>query len=131
MIAFGVSEWPTLRFPDHTQLARRDPDRLQLYSLPTPNGVKVSIMLEEIGLPYEPHPSTSARTTRRHRSSVAQSERKNSGDHRPNGPGGKPLGLVRVRRNPFLSRGKNRQADPGRWRRALRDPPVGVCSRWR
>ena len=30
-------------------------DRLQLYSLNTPNGVKVSIMLEEIGLPYEPH----------------------------------------------------------------------------
>jgi GSH-dependent disulfide-bond oxidoreductase len=33
----------------------RYPDRLQLYSLPTPNGVKVSIMLEETGLPYEPH----------------------------------------------------------------------------
>ncbi|GAA6159264.1 glutathione S-transferase N-terminal domain-containing protein [Ruegeria sp. HU-ET01832] len=31
------------------------PDRLQLYSFPTPNGVKVSIMLEEIGLPYEAH----------------------------------------------------------------------------
>lgn len=31
------------------------PDRLQLYSAPTPNGVKVSIMLEETGLPYEPH----------------------------------------------------------------------------
>src|ERR1700691_1446763 len=31
------------------------PDRLQLYSLPTPNGVKASIMLEETGLPYEPH----------------------------------------------------------------------------
>jgi GSH-dependent disulfide-bond oxidoreductase len=31
------------------------PDRLQLYSLPTPNGVKVSIMLEETGLPYEAH----------------------------------------------------------------------------
>ena len=31
------------------------PDRLQLYSLPTPNGVKVAIMLEELGLPYEPH----------------------------------------------------------------------------
>jgi GSH-dependent disulfide-bond oxidoreductase len=31
------------------------PDRIQLYSLPTPNGVKVSIMLEEAGLPYEPH----------------------------------------------------------------------------
>ncbi|MBK6851797.1 MAG: glutathione S-transferase N-terminal domain-containing protein [Burkholderiales bacterium] len=33
----------------------RHPDRLQLYSLPTPNGVKVSIMLEETGLAYEPH----------------------------------------------------------------------------
>ena len=33
----------------------RYPERLQLYSLPTPNGVKVSIMLEETGLPYEPH----------------------------------------------------------------------------
>lgn len=31
------------------------PEWIQLYSLPTPNGVKVSIMLEEIGLPYEPH----------------------------------------------------------------------------
>ena len=31
------------------------PERLQLYSLPTPNGVKVAIVLEETGLPYEPH----------------------------------------------------------------------------
>ena len=31
------------------------PDWLQLYSLPTPNGVKVSVMLEECGIPYEPH----------------------------------------------------------------------------
>lgn len=31
------------------------PDRLQLYSLPTPNGVKVSIALEEMALPYEAH----------------------------------------------------------------------------
>jgi GSH-dependent disulfide-bond oxidoreductase len=33
----------------------RHPERLQLYSLPTPNGVKVSVMLEETALPYEPH----------------------------------------------------------------------------
>jgi GST-like protein len=33
----------------------KHPERIQLYSLPTPNGVKVSIMLEESGLPYEPH----------------------------------------------------------------------------
>jgi GST-like protein len=43
--AFAVTrKWP----PVH-------PERLQLYSLPTPNGVKVSIMLEETGLSYEPH----------------------------------------------------------------------------
>jgi GST-like protein len=43
--AFLITQrWPAKR-----------PDRLQLYSLPTPNGVKVSIMLEEIGLPYEVH----------------------------------------------------------------------------
>jgi GSH-dependent disulfide-bond oxidoreductase len=33
----------------------RHPERIQLYSVPTPNGVKVSIALEELGLPYEPH----------------------------------------------------------------------------
>ena len=42
-------------FPIARKWAAQYPDRLQLYSLPTPNGVKVSIMLEEIGLPYEPH----------------------------------------------------------------------------
>ena len=31
------------------------PDRIQLYSLNTPNGIKVSVMLEETGLPYEAH----------------------------------------------------------------------------
>src|SRR5450755_2579720 len=42
-------------FPITTRWPAKHPDRLQLYSLPTPNGVKVSIMLEEIGLPYEVH----------------------------------------------------------------------------
>ena len=42
-------------FPITRLWPAKHPDRLQLYSLPTPNGVKVSIMLEEIGLPYEPH----------------------------------------------------------------------------
>jgi GSH-dependent disulfide-bond oxidoreductase len=42
-------------FPITTRWPAKHPDRLQLYSLPTPNGVKVSIMLEEVGLPYEPH----------------------------------------------------------------------------
>lgn len=42
-------------FPITTRWPARHPDRLQLYSLATPNGVKVSIMLEETGLPYETH----------------------------------------------------------------------------
>ncbi|MDM0119915.1 glutathione S-transferase N-terminal domain-containing protein [Variovorax arabinosiphilus] len=42
-------------FPITRKWPAQDPDRLQLYSLPTPNGVKVSILLEELGLPYEPH----------------------------------------------------------------------------
>jgi len=42
-------------FPIAARWPAQHPDRLQLYSVPTPNGVKVSIMLEEIGLAYEPH----------------------------------------------------------------------------
>ena len=42
-------------FPITTRWPAQHPERLQLYSLPTPNGVKVSIMLEETGLAYEPH----------------------------------------------------------------------------
>jgi GSH-dependent disulfide-bond oxidoreductase len=42
-------------FPVTKKWPAQHPERLQLYSLPTPNGVKVSVMLEETGLPYEPH----------------------------------------------------------------------------
>ena len=42
-------------FPITQKWPPKDPSRLQLYSLNTPNGVKASIMLEETGLPYEPH----------------------------------------------------------------------------
>ncbi|MGA7539161.1 MAG: glutathione S-transferase N-terminal domain-containing protein [Steroidobacteraceae bacterium] len=42
-------------FPVTRKWPPRFPDRLQLYSMPTPNGVKASIMLEETGLPYEAH----------------------------------------------------------------------------
>ena len=43
------------RFPIAQRWPAQHPDRIQLYSLNTPNGVKASIMLEETGLPYEPH----------------------------------------------------------------------------
>ena len=42
-------------FPITQKWPARHPERLQLYSLPTPNGIKVSILLEELGLAYEPH----------------------------------------------------------------------------
>ncbi len=42
-------------FPITKRWPAKHPDRLQLYSFPTPNGVKVSIALEEIGMPYEAH----------------------------------------------------------------------------
>ncbi|RIA37139.1 GST-like protein [Hephaestia caeni] len=46
---------PLADFPITCRWPAEHPDRLQLYSLNTPNGVKVSIMLEETGLPYEAH----------------------------------------------------------------------------
>jgi GST-like protein len=45
----------TLDHPIFTRWPAQHPDRLQLFSAPTPNGVKVGIMLEETGLAYEPH----------------------------------------------------------------------------
>ncbi|AUT75969.1 glutathione S-transferase N-terminal domain-containing protein [Paraburkholderia hospita] len=42
-------------FPITRKWPAQNPERIQLYSLPTPNGVKVSVMFEETGLPYEPH----------------------------------------------------------------------------
>lgn len=45
-------------FPITTRWPATDPSVLQLYSFPTPNGVKASIMLEETGIAYEPHKVT-------------------------------------------------------------------------
>ena len=42
-------------FPITRKWPAQHPDRIQLYSAPTPNGVKASILLEETGLAYEPH----------------------------------------------------------------------------
>ncbi|CAM5573806.1 GST-like protein [Aquamicrobium terrae] len=42
-------------FPINSRWPAQYPEHLQLYSSPTPNGVKISIMLEETGLPYEAH----------------------------------------------------------------------------
>ncbi|APV51659.1 glutathione S-transferase [Betaproteobacteria bacterium GR16-43] len=81
-------------FPITKKWPARHPDRIQLYSLPTPNGVKVSILLEETGLPYEPH--RVAFDTNDQMSPEFLSLNPNNKIPAiidPNGPGGKPLAL--------------------------------------
>jgi GST-like protein len=81
-------------FPITSKWPAQHPDRIQLYSLPTPNGVKVSVMLEETGLPYEPH------LVRFEAKEQASPEFLSLNPYGkipaiidPNGPGGKPLPL--------------------------------------
>jgi GST-like protein len=70
------------------------PDRLQLYSLPTPNGVKVSIMLEEIGLPYEAHRISFESNDQLSPEFVGTfANNKIPAIIDPDGPGGQPLAL--------------------------------------
>ncbi len=82
--AFPITKrWP----PQH-------PDRLQLYSLPTPNGVKVSIMLEEIALPYEVHLVDFNKDDQKTPEFLSLNPNgKIPAILDPNGPGGKPLPL--------------------------------------
>jgi GST-like protein len=72
----------------------KHPDLLQLYSLPTPNGVKVSIMLEEIGLPYEVHLVDFGKDDQKTPEFLSLNPNgKIPAILDPNGPGGKPLPL--------------------------------------
>jgi GST-like protein len=82
--SFAITKkWP----PQH-------PDRIQLYSLPTPNGVKVSIMLEEAALPYEPHVVSFDREEQRTPEFLSLNPNgKIPALLDPKGPGGRPLAL--------------------------------------
>jgi GST-like protein len=81
-------------FPIASRWPAKHPDRIQLYSLPTPNGVKVSIMLEEIGLPYEAHLVDILKNENADPAFVALNPNaKIPAIIDPNGPDGKPLGL--------------------------------------
>lgn len=84
-----LSAYPITRKWPATQ-----PERLQLYSLPTPNGVKVSIMLEETGLPYEPH-LVSFEHNDQHSAEFLSLNPNNKipAILDPNGPDGQPLAL--------------------------------------
>jgi GSH-dependent disulfide-bond oxidoreductase len=82
--AFAITrKWPA-----------QHPDRLQLYSLPTPNGVKASIALEETGLPYEPHlVRFDTNDTMSPEFLSLNPNNKIPAIIDPNGPGGRPLAL--------------------------------------
>lgn len=82
------------QFPITRKWPALHPERLQLYSLPTPNGVKVSIMLEETGLAYEAH------TVRfEHQDQLSPAFLSLNPNNKipaildPHGPGGQPLAL--------------------------------------
>jgi len=81
-------------FPITRKWPAAHPDRVQLYSLNTPNGVKVSIMLEETGLPYEPHLVRFDAGEQKSPEFLALNPYgKIPAIIDPNGPGGKPLAL--------------------------------------
>src|SRR6478752_10011704 len=81
-------------FPITRRWPAQHPDRLQLYSVPTPNGVKASIMLEEIGLPYEPHAIDIAKNETWIPEYLSLNPNgKIPAIIDPDGPGGQPLGL--------------------------------------
>lgn len=82
--AFKITErWPAA-----------NPDVIQLYSLPTPNGIKVSAMLEETGLKYEPHLVDFGKNDQMTPEFLSLNpNNKIPAIIDPNGPGGKPLAL--------------------------------------
>lgn len=81
-------------FPIAQRWPAQHPDRLQLYSLATPNGVKVSIMLEETGLPYEVHRIDIMSNESQLPEFLALNPNgKIPAIIDPDGPGGEPLGL--------------------------------------
>ena len=85
---------PSLLHPIAAKWPATHPERLQLYSLPTPNGIKVSLMLEETGLPYEAHRITlDAAGVLSPEFLSLNPNNKIPAIVDPDGPGGKPLGL--------------------------------------
>lgn len=81
-------------FPITRRWPAQNPDVLQLYSFPTPNGVKISIALEEMGIPYEAHKVTLADADVKSPEFLSLNpNNKIPAILDPNGPDGKPIGL--------------------------------------
>lgn len=84
LTSFGISvRWPAT-----------NPSKIQLYSFPTPNGVKASIALEEMGLPYEAHLVTLSDVDVKSDAFLSLNpNNKIPAIIDPNGPDGSPIGL--------------------------------------
>ncbi|WP_375229138.1 glutathione S-transferase family protein [Roseobacter sp. S98] len=81
-------------FPINNRWPAKDPSVLQLYSFPTPNGVKVSVALEEMGIPYEAHTVTLADADVKSPEFLSLNpNNKIPAIIDPDGPGGEPLTL--------------------------------------
>ena len=81
-------------FPITHKWPAKNADIIQLYSLPTPNGVKVSIALEELGLAYEPHLVDFGPNDQKTPDYLSLNPNgKIPAIIDPNGPDGKPFGL--------------------------------------
>jgi GST-like protein len=81
-------------FPITKKWPAQNPDVLQLYSFPTPNGVKASIALEEMGIPYEAHLVTLADADVKSPEFLSLNpNNKIPAIIDPNGPDGTPIGL--------------------------------------
>ena len=81
-------------FPITTKWVPQDPSVLQLFSFPTANGVKASIALEELGLPYEAHKVTLSDADVKSAEFLSLNpNNKIPAIIDPNGPGGKPIGI--------------------------------------
>ncbi len=81
-------------FPITRKWPPQNPDVIQLYAFPTPNGVKASIMLEETGLAYEAHKVTLADADVKSPEFLSLNpNNKIPAIIDPNGPDGKPVKL--------------------------------------
>ncbi len=84
-----------MRHPIEARWPFADPDKLQLFSFPTPNGVKVGAALEELGLPYEAHVVHIGKGDQHTEEFRALSPNgKIPVIFDPHGPGGEPMGVM-------------------------------------
>src|SRR5262249_61782471 len=118
-------------FPITRRWPPKHPDRLQLYSLPTPNGVKVSIMLEELALPYEAHLVDFGNNDQLTLEFLSLNPNgKIPAIIDPDGPGGRPVGLFESGAILLYLANKTGQLMPAdeaqRW-----ETIQGCSSRWR